>query len=152
MSAGRGKTWNPRKHGQILLVCSESSKQTQMPGIMPGKALPWAWCCAPALFLLGLEWCRAGSASLPGSELQSLLVFPLSHLGEGADKAGPRLRELSETLCACLELESPPGTFQGWILAPLGTNCDGPWQEKLPREGQANRNHLKYRFHTMDEG
>lgn len=135
----------PGKHGQVLLP----RKQTPNPGIMPGKASPWARGCAPALFLLGLELGPAGRVSLPRSELQRLLVFPLSHLGEEADKAGlglGRCHSLS------LELQRPPGTFQSWIWALLGTNCDGSWQGKLPRKGQSNRNPLENGFHTLGEG
>lgn len=120
-SAARGKTWNPTKHGQVLLTCSESNKQTQNPEIMPGKASPWARGCAPALFLLGLEQGRAGSDSLPASELQRLLVFPLSHLGEEADKAGLGLGEVSEPLsvparsCRDLQGHSRAGFGLSWV-------------------------------------
>lgn len=97
-------------NGQILLSCSDSSKWKQMQRLMPGRA------CYPGydgVLLLFSCWDWNG-AKLTGlrcvvQQLQSLLVFPLNHLDEEADKAGPRLSAMLVPLCVCLGVQISPG-------------------------------------------
>lgn len=94
----------------------------------PGwKTSPRAQSCAPAPFLLGLS----SPACSTAPEAAAIFFESL-----GAGKAGLGLREVSEPS------RNTPGL-------DLGSNCDGSWQEKLPRKGQASRTPLRNRFHRF---
>lgn len=107
-------------NGQILLSCSNSSKWKQMQRLMPGRT------CYPGysgVLLLSSCWDWNG-AELTGLcclvlQLQSLLVFPLSHLGEEADKVGPRLSAMLVPLCVSLGVLISPGHCHWSPLEPV---------------------------------
>lgn len=97
-----------------------------MQRLMPGRARYPGY---GGVLLLFSCWDWSG-AELTGlrclvQQLQSLLVFPLSHLGEEADKAGPRLSAMLVPLCICLGVQmslalSPRahlGVNQGWSFS-----------------------------------
>lgn len=82
-------------NGQVLLSFSDISKGKQMHWLMLGRVCYSRYGRELLLFSCW-DW---NSAELTGLrclilQLQSLLVFPLSHLGEEADKAGLRLRAM----------------------------------------------------------
>lgn len=127
---------------------------------MPGRACHPGYGGAILLFSCW-DWNGAELTELCRlvQQLQSLLVFPLSHVGEEADKAGPGLGAMLLPLHRSLQ-GTVAGAHLGVRLEPRisflsSTNtflCVVSCWENLHREGLVNRSCVKNRPLMVDEG